>query len=104
MSPRKLAEARAARDTARANFDAQLAQLRGEPATHSIGGRIADRLSDDARAGLDHVLDVASENKGVIGATIAALALWFLRHPIIAWVERQLGEKAEATEEAECND
>jgi len=101
---RKLTEARAVRDAARAAFDGQLAQLRGDAEAHSIGGRIAERLGDDARATFHQALDVASESKGVIAGTLAALALWFLRNPIIAWVERQLGDTAQQSDEAESND
>lgn len=100
MNPRELADARAARDAARATFDAQLLRLRGDPAARSIGGRVADRLSSDAHAAFDQALDVATESKGIIAGTIAALTLWFLRHPIIAWVELQLGGDSEATEKA----
>ena len=88
---RSLAEARAARDAARAAFDAQLTRLRGDPAEHSIGGRIAGRLGEDARGAFHQALDVASESKGVIAGTVAALALWFLRNPIIALIEQHLG-------------
>ena len=90
MSARKLNAARAARDSAREAFDAQMLRLRGDPEARSIGGHLADRLSSDARAAFDQALDVASESKGIIAGTIAALALWFLRGPIITWVEDQL--------------
>lgn len=103
---RQLAEARAARDGARAEYDASLAQLRGDPAHQTIGERVSDRLKDDARAALDQALDVASESKGIIAGTIAALALWFLRHPIIAWADEMFANQAEANqaEESEEND
>ncbi len=94
-----LAEARAARDAARAVFDARLQRLRGDPEAESTGGHIAGRLGDDARSALHHALDVAGESKGIIAATLAALALWFLRHPIVAWVERQVRDDAAARHE-----
>ena len=100
MSARELAEARAARDAAREAFDAQLFKLRGDPEARSIGGRVADRLGSDAQAALDQALDVAAESKGIIAGTIAALALWFLRHPIIAWTRHQLGDQAQESEKA----
>ncbi len=101
---RKLAEARAARDAARAAFDAQLAQLRGDPEARSIGGRIAERLGEDARAAFHQALDVASESKGVIAGTITALALWFLRNPIIAWTRHQIGDQEQKSEKTETHD
>ena len=38
---------------------------------------------DEAVEMIDTVRDVASENKGVIGAVIAVLVGWFLREPLI---------------------
>lgn len=92
---RQLAEARAARDEAKGIFDSQLAQLRGDPEEQTLGGRLAERLGDDAKAALHQALDVASESKGIIAGAVAALALWFLRHPIIAWAGQMLGDAAE---------
>lgn len=94
----QLAKARDARDGAKARFDAQLAQLRGDPAEQTLGERVAKRIGDDAKAVMHRALDVASESKGIIAGTIAALALWFLRHPIIAWAEHMLGDQAEESE------
>ena len=90
ISARQLAEARTARDAARDAFAAQRQRLRGDPEAESIGGHFASRLGDDARAAFDSALNVASESKGIIAGTLAALALWLLRHPIIAWIDRQL--------------
>jgi hypothetical protein len=82
----KLAEARAARDEAREAFDAQLLRLRGDPQAQTIGERLLERVSDDARHALDRTLDVAAESKGIAAATAALLALWFLRGPILELV------------------
>ena len=92
----QLADARSARDGARAQFEASLAQLRGDNDEQSIGARVTERLGDDARAAFHQALDVAGESKGIIAGTIAALALWFLRHPIIAWAEHMLGGEEES--------
>jgi hypothetical protein len=94
----QLAKARDARDGAKAEFDASLAQLRGDPAEQTLGGRVAERVGDDAKAVMHQALDVASESKGIFAGTIALLALWFLRHPIIAWAGHMLGEQAEESE------
>ena len=83
----RLAQARQARDKARAGFDARLGQVRRDLDARGLGGRIAGKIGEDARDAFDQALDVASESKGVIAGTVAALALWFLRHPIIAWAE-----------------
>lgn len=80
---RELEAARAARDAARAAFDARLEALRGDPQAETIGKRLVSRLGRDARGSLDTALDVASESKGIIAATLGVLALWLLRHPIL---------------------
>ncbi len=95
---KQLAAARATRDQAKGEFDASLAQLRGDPAEQTIGGRVAERLKEDAAAALHQALDIAGESKGIITGTVAALALWFLRHPLIAWAEHMLGDQAEESE------
>jgi len=95
----QLAEARAARDEARAEYDASLAQLRGDPVQQTIGERVTDRLKEDAKAALHQALDVASESKGIIAGTVAALALWFMRYLIIAWVRHLQGGQAEESDE-----
>jgi hypothetical protein len=89
MSPlaSQLDQARQARDSARAAFDARLGRLKSDLEARGVGGRIADKIGEEAHGALDQALDVAKESKGVIAGTAAALALWFLRHPIIAWAD-----------------
>ena len=102
MSPqnlRNLAEARAARDAARGVFDARLEQIRIDLDARSFGGRVADRLGEDAKSVLDDALGVASESKGIIAGTIAMLALWFMRQPIIAWIMGMIHEDTEEEED-----
>lgn len=95
----QLAEAQRARDTARATFDANLAQVKDDLAARGLGGRVADRLGEDARSALDEALDIATESKGIIAGTVAMLALWFLRQPIIAWVAGMIqGEDEDAAD------
>lgn len=84
---RQLDAARDVRDAARARFDERLKRVRGDIDARGVGGRIADKLGEDAREALDEALDIAGESKGIIAGTVAALALWFLRNPITAWVE-----------------
>lgn len=79
MTPLPLEQAKVARNAAHRNYRLHLAQVQEDLAARGIGGRIADRAGEAlAEAG-----EIASENKGVIAGTLAALALWFLRGPII---------------------
>lgn len=91
----KVFEDREARDAARTEFDTHLSQVKQDLESRGIAGRIADKVSDDARDVFDDAMEVAAQSKGVIAGTIAALAIWFLRNPIIAWLEGMLSDGSE---------
>jgi len=91
----QLEEARDLRNSARARFDARIAIVRADVEARSIGGRIADKAAEEARDAMEEALTIARESKGIIAGTIAALALWFLRNPIIAWAEDMLAQLPE---------
>ena len=80
---RQLREDRMLRDAARALLDADIANLRASLAGKSIPSRIVDRIGEGAADVLDEAIEVADNNKGVIATLIAAILLWFARHPII---------------------
>lgn len=42
-------------------------------------------------AALDDAANIAGESKGVIAGTVALLALWFLRKPILSAISTMLG-------------
>lgn len=88
---RQVEQSRAERDAARELFDTQLALIREELAERGIGGRIADKVGHDTREAIDEAIAVADANRGVIAGTIAALAVWLLRRPILSWLEKLLG-------------
>jgi hypothetical protein len=92
---KQLASDRATRRTARGVFDQRLAQVRRDLDARGIGGRIADRIGEDAREIVDEAVEVADQNRGVVAGTIAALAIWLLRYPIIAWIEGLMGPDTE---------
>ena len=98
---RELEQARDQRDEARDAFQSGLRMVGGDIETRGIGGRIADRLGNEARDTFEDAMDVARESKGVIAGTAAALALWFLRQPIIGWIETRLGDRQEQDMETE---
>ena len=91
----QLLEARAARNAARDAFDSRTAQVRSDVEERGIGGRVADRLGEEARKGVDQALEVASDSKLLVAAIAAALTAWLLRHPIVAWIEERLDELRE---------
>lgn len=96
----RLVSDRATRDAARGAFDLRLAQVRQDIDARGIGGRIADKITEDAFDMLDEAVEVANSNRSVIAGTIAAVVIWTFRHPIIAWIAG-LGD---AQDEEEAND
>lgn len=83
-----LTQARIARDAAKMAFQTRLEQVKTDLAARSVGGRVADRLGEEAVDALDYAADVAKDSKGIIAGTLAAIVLWLFRNPIIAWAER----------------
>ncbi|KHK91267.1 hypothetical protein [Novosphingobium malaysiense] len=90
---------RAARDAARAVFEEHYHALKADIEERGITGRIADEMKEQAKDMFDEAVAVAESNPGVIGGTIAALALWILRNPIIAWIEKALEPAVEKVKE-----
>lgn len=90
--PASIERLRLARNGARTRFDAMIEQVKSDFSARGVGARITDTLTEDARETAAYALDIARENKGVIAGTLAAIALWFLRNPIIAWIERHFGD------------
>lgn len=82
---------RLARDAARAAYDARVEALKSDYAERGIAGRLMDEMSEQVHAMFDEAVNVVEEHPGAIGATIATLALWILRNPIMAWVDVLLG-------------
>lgn len=87
-------EARERRDAARASVDRRLESLKFNLQPANLRGRMLDQAKARSFAALEEGLDVARESKGIIAGVIAALTLWFMRRPIIAWLDDAIGEKA----------
>lgn len=76
-------EDRMLRDAARALVEADLAHLKADYAARGIGERVKNRFEEGAAIVLEEAVAVAEDNKGVIATLLAAIALWFARHPIL---------------------
>jgi len=79
----RLIEDRHIRDAARALVEADLQNLRADLSVKSLGERAIDRITDGASEVYDEAVEVAADNKGALAAIVAALLLWFARHPIL---------------------
>lgn len=79
----RLAEDRHLRDAARALVGADLQNLRADLSVKSLSERAVDRVAEGAADVYDEAIEVAADHKGALVAIIAALALWFARHPIL---------------------
>ena len=88
MTPleRQFVEDRAMRDSAKALFSADVAQVRSDLANRGVGERIGARIGEGAVDMADEALEMAGDNKGVIGAALGALLLYLFRNPLIDWL------------------
>lgn len=102
MSPAEQLKAnRAIRDAAREDLETRLAQVKSDLEARGLGGRIADRISEEARETFTEALEIAEENKAVVAGTIGALGLWALRDPLLGWLGNRQGNPEEAEERHE---
>lgn len=98
---REMREDRLLRDAARALLQADIAQLKASLAERSIPERIGDRIGEGATDVLDEAVAVADENRGIVATVVAAIILWFARHPIIDMI---LGEDRREAEHESADD
>ncbi|MBB4857126.1 hypothetical protein HNO88_000423 [Novosphingobium chloroacetimidivorans] len=84
---------KALRDTTKLTLDKRLAQVKLDLEARGVAGRVADEFVEHAKMVYDEGAAVAQEHPGIIGGTIAALMLWILRNPIIAWLDALLGPR-----------
>jgi len=77
-----LAEARSLRSDAWALVRGDVSRLRGGLEQRTIAQRLKDRATDEVMEAVDGAVAVASDNKAVVGVTVAALAGWLFRGPL----------------------
>ena len=88
------------RDSAKTVVMADLEFLKGDLARKGLGERAADRIKSGALDVYDEAFETAADNKGVIAAVVAAIAVWLARNPLLALFG--LGESDDAGDEADC--
>lgn len=77
-------EYRYLRDSARTLVEADLQHLRSGLSQKSLASRAVDRVVEGAVDVYEEALDVAADHKGALAALVAAIVLWFARHPIFS--------------------
>lgn len=78
----RLAEFRSLRDDAWAVLKLDVERIRADLDARGVGERIKDKVTDEAHDAWETTLEVASEHRGIVGATVVALLAWLLRGPI----------------------
>lgn len=79
-----LVEHRAARNRARDEFNRQLAQARADLAPTMLKRRVLAEAQRTTLSVAQQAIEIANDSRGVVAATVAALALWLTRKPIMA--------------------
>lgn len=77
---------RVSRDAAKAQFDGHYQAFKADIDARGFGGRIADEAMEQAKLVFDEAVAVVEEHPAAIGGTLAALVLWLVRNPLIAWI------------------
>ncbi|PEQ11124.1 hypothetical protein B2G71_18985 [Novosphingobium sp. PC22D] len=91
VSAKQVIADRETRNIARDAYEGRLAQIKADMEARGIAGRIADEVGEKAKAAFDEAVDIAESHPGVVGGTILALVLWFVRSPMLAWAEDWFG-------------
>lgn len=89
---RQLDSDRAARRSARRRFDSRLEQVKQDLTV----GAMTSRFKRRARNTVDEAIEITVGNRAVVAGTVAALGLWFLRKPILAWIAARLNDRVQA--------
>ena len=82
--------ARDARNDAKGRLDASLTAMRAGLEEKGVGERVTESVANKAADVIEQAVDVASANKAVVAGTLGALALWFLRNPLLALAAKTL--------------
>jgi hypothetical protein len=77
-----LALHRAERDATRAGLLTRVDRLRADLKPDAIAGRVIDDLTYKARGVAGQAMEIASDNRGIMVGTVAALAMWAARKPL----------------------
>ena len=77
-----LARQRALREQARAGFANRVERLRDQLSPEALAARVLDDITYKTRGVVGQAIEIASDNRGVLIGTLAALGVWAARKPI----------------------
>ena len=81
---RRMREDLALRNAARTLFQADVEHVKQDLSARGIADRVTDRLTDGAMDVFEEAAEVADNNRGILVTLLAAVAIWFARHPLLA--------------------
>ena len=94
----QLAQDKALRDAALELVKADVSHLRTDLNAKSVAARFANRMSEGAADLYEEAASKADDNRGILAALMAAIALWFARNPILSLFSDEDGEPAAGEE------
>lgn len=80
----KLAQLRAARDAARAEFLDHTQRIRNLAKPGELRRRVAHDVQVQGRKALSQAMEIAADERGVLAGTLTALLLWMTRKQVFA--------------------
>ncbi len=86
----RFAANRELRDQALGVLTERYGRLKSGLADKGVGERLADHAKVKAGAAAKEALEIASDSRGVIAATLLALLAWYFRKPLITLASKQL--------------
>ncbi len=88
----RLGEDRRNREAARSLFQARLGRVKADLEARPVPERVKAKAVDEAAKAIDKGLEIAGQSKGVIAATLGALALWAFRKPLVQAAQDWFGQ------------
>ncbi len=81
---RQMIEDRTLRDAARSLIEADIANIRADLLSKSLGERMLGQVAESASGLLEQASETAQNNRGALAVLVGAVALWFARNPIMS--------------------
>lgn len=97
----QLREDRALRNAALTLVKADVAHVRADLTSRGVGARIFDRIGEGAVDVFEEAVEVAENHRGALATLVAAIILWFARHPLMSLFSDEEDDENAAETDAE---